>query len=35
MDNAYLSFVADRPTQPPIAPQEILMAAQASSEYFS
>ena len=30
-----LTFVAERPPPPPIAYQELLMAAEASAEYFS
>jgi hypothetical protein len=30
-----LSFVSDRPPPPHIAYQEVLMAAEASTEYFS
>jgi len=35
IDHLKLSFVADRPPPPPIACQELLMAAEASSEYSS
>ena len=30
-----LSFIAERPPPPQIAFQEVLMAAEASAEYFS
>jgi hypothetical protein len=30
-----LTFVADKPPPPHIAYQEVLMAAEASAEYFS
>jgi len=30
-----LSFVADRPPPPQVASQELLMAAEPSTEYFS
>jgi hypothetical protein len=35
IDHLKLSFVADRPPPPRVASQELLMAAEASSEYFS
>jgi hypothetical protein len=30
-----LSFIADKPSPPRIASQEVLMDAEAGSEYFS
>jgi hypothetical protein len=30
-----LTFVAERPPPPPMVSQEVLMAAEASGEYFS
>jgi hypothetical protein len=35
IDHLKLTFVADRPPPPRVAYQELLMAAEASSEYFS
>jgi len=34
-ENPKLIFVADKPPPPHIAYQEVLMAAEASGEYFS
>jgi len=34
IDHLKLTFVADRPPPPHIAYQEVLMAAEASPEYF-
>jgi hypothetical protein len=35
IDHLKLTFVAERPPPPHIAYQELLMAAEASAEYFS
>jgi len=35
IDHLKLTFVAERPPPPPIAYQELLMAAEASAEYSS
>jgi len=35
IDHLKLTFVADRPPPPHIAYQEVLMAAEASTEYSS
>jgi len=35
IDHLNLTFVADRPPPPPIAYQDVLMAAETSAEYFS
>jgi len=35
IDHLKLTFVAERPPPPQVAPQELLMAADVSTEYFS
>jgi hypothetical protein len=35
IDHLKLTFVAERPPPPRVAYQELLMAAEAGSEYFS
>jgi len=35
IDHFKLAFVAERPSPPRVASQEILMAAETSTEYFS
>jgi len=35
LDHLKLRFVADKPSPPRIASPEVLMAAEAGSEYFS
>jgi len=35
IDHLKLTFVAAKPPPPYVAPQELLMAADASAEYFS
>jgi hypothetical protein len=35
IDHLKLTFVADKPAPPQVASQECLMAAEASTEYFS
>ncbi len=35
IDHLKLTFVAAKPPLPNVAPQEFLMAADASAEYFS
>ena len=35
IDHLNVTFVADRPPPSPIAYQNVLMAAEASAEYFS